>query len=350
MISLPRLLPLFLLYPTFSTATPGFIAHKEKNCAFPLDIMSDGEPVPENKLLINHSITEWSSHAGGHFYENLTFPAAPPSGEDNDVGTNYVYWKAEQPDPGCQYILMKDTPRGWQVLNKLPGDEILRVQEDGCYYTALNPNDNLITSYCCGRDDCALAEIEIQHDQPKEIGNEDVAPPNCKVKQTYSATPTIQDGVQIAVTRPQTCEASPACSHSISEGHMVQTAVSTFQSFTWTTDEGVDVGVEAGVDFITEAKAKVGVSFNIAQSWMQETGTTFTQSNVTTTQEAARQVDGTIAFYSFTPQYECWKGDVTCGNDINGNEVILTSINFCQPRISTTGEAAGIFRMVYISD
>ncbi len=101
------------------------------------------------------------------------------------------------------------------------------------------PNDNLITSYCCGRDDCAIAEVEIQSNSPKDTSGE--IAPSCTIKRSYSATPTIQDGKQIAITRPQTCEAPPACTHSITQSSMVSTALAHFQSYSWTTEEGVDV-------------------------------------------------------------------------------------------------------------
>ncbi|KAI2611912.1 hypothetical protein GGR54DRAFT_632717 [Hypoxylon sp. NC1633] len=351
MISSGRLLSAFALYPAFAAAWPGFTAYKEKTCTEKLDIWSEGVPVPDSKLVINHSITDWFSHAGGHYYDNLTFPGAMATGDFNtDAGTQFVYWKADEPDIGCQFILMKGTPRGWQILNNMPGDEILRVSNEGCYYTALSPNDDVITSYCCGRDDCAMAEVEIQSSVSQ---NQDIVqggnPPSCIVKNSYSATPTIQDGKQIAVTRPQTCEAPPACTHSITQSRMFSTAIAHFQSFTWTTEEGVEVSIESGVDFIVDSKVSMAMSLNIAQSWMDETGTTITQTNITAAAEAGRQEAGTVAFYSFTPQYDCWEGDVSCGKDKDGNEKVLENISFCQPRLATTGDPAGIFRMVYTS-
>ncbi|KAI1382934.1 uncharacterized protein F4822DRAFT_440697 [Hypoxylon trugodes] len=348
MISPSRLLPLFLLSPTLAL-TRGFVAYKEKGCNDPLDIWSDGVQIPNNTLLIDHSIREQGTYAGGRTYENMTFPAAHATGDmDQDAGVQFVYWKIEQPDPGCQYMMMKETPRGWQVLSQMPGDEMLRIAQEGCYYTALAPNDNVITSYCCGRDDCAVAEVEYEHKEAQDTTNGG-DPPTCTVKKLYSSSPTVEDGEQIAVTRPQTCEAPPACTHSITQSRQISTAVSHFQSFSWTTEEGIDVSFEAGINFIEQSTIKTGLALNIAQSWMDETGTTLTQTNITAAQEAGRQEVGTVAFYSFTPQYDCWKGDVSCGKDNSGNEKVLENISFCQPRISTTGDPAGVFRMVYTS-
>lgn len=133
-----HLLPLFLLFAAPTIATPGFVAYKEVTCTKPVDIFTDGDPVPDNKLKIDHAVTDWNSHAAGHYYDNLTFPDAGVSGDDNkEAGTQFVYWSVERPDPGCQYILMKDTRFGWQIINPLPGTEILRVAEEGCYYTPL---------------------------------------------------------------------------------------------------------------------------------------------------------------------------------------------------------------------
>ncbi|KAI0834399.1 hypothetical protein F5Y06DRAFT_306819 [Hypoxylon sp. FL0890] len=347
MISPTLLLPLFLLHPSFATAGHGFVAHQEKGCNTQLNIMSDGEPIPNNTLAIEHSIKDWD-HAAGRFYDNVTFPTAQPTGDTSrDAGIQFVYWKIDQPDPGCQFILMTGTGRGWQILNQLPGDEVLRVSQEGCYYTPLNPNEDLITSFCCGQDDCAIAEVEVQQPPPKESTNGD--PPACKVIK-YDTYPTIEDGAQIAITRPQTCEAEPACSHSITQSHMVSAAVSRSQSYTWTTEAGVDVSIDAGVEFIEDIKFHLGLSASIAQSWMDEFGTSITEGNITTTEEGGRQETGTVAFYSFTPQYKCYKGDVSCGKDKDGNEVVLENISFCEPIPSAAdGGPDGIFRMVYIS-
>ncbi|KAI8962992.1 hypothetical protein F5Y11DRAFT_347018 [Daldinia sp. FL1419] len=348
MVSLTRLISLLPLLATLGSAQPRFVAYKEKTCSERLDIWSDGELITGGELLIDHSIKERGTYDGGHAYNNVTFPAIQATNDSSrDAGNQFVYWKVQQPDPECQFFMMIDTPRGWQSISQLPGAEILRVSHEGCYYTSLNPNVDLITSFCCGRDDCAIAEIEIEHKDPEEKLSGDA--PNCTVK-SYSPSPTVEDGLQIAVTRPQTCEAPPTCTHMISESQMISTAVSQSQSYSWTTQEGVDVEIEAGVDFIAQSKVSAGMKFNIAQGWSDATSTTLTQANTTTAGEAQRQEAGTVAFMSFTPQYDCWTGDVSCGNDNEGNEVVLQGISFCQPRISSTGDPAGIFRMVYISD
>ncbi|KAI2472655.1 hypothetical protein F4781DRAFT_317377 [Annulohypoxylon bovei var. microspora] len=350
MISSIHLLSLALLYPAFSAASKGFVAYGDFNCQDQkLDVWSDGVPVPDSTLLTDYSIKDWNSHAGGHYYDNLTFSEAAKTNHTLDEpGIQVVWWKVEEPDPTCQLILMKNSPRGWQVLNKLPGDEILRASRRGCYYSALRPEDSLIASFCCGRDDCAIAEIEKQQPKPKNTANGDA--PTCSLLNTYSSTPTIEDGTQIGITRSQSCEVPPACTHSISQSQSFSTAVSHFQSYTWTTEEGFDVSFESGVDFLVEDRSKLGISLNVAQSFMDETGTTLTVANISTATEGNRQLQGTLAFYSFTPQYNCWKGDVGCGKDKDGKDVVLKGINFCQPILSSTGDTAGVFRMVYTSD
>ncbi|KAI1467664.1 uncharacterized protein F4812DRAFT_459768 [Daldinia caldariorum] len=347
MLSPTEFLSLLLLLPTLASAQAGFVAFKEKTCSERLDIWADGQLIDGGKLIIDHALRERGDFNGGHNYDNITFPGAQATGDwEKDTGTQFVYWKVQQPDPTCQFILLRNTQRGWESLSQLPGDELLRVSDEGCYYTAVNPNIDLITSFCCGRDDCSIAEIEVQYPSPEDTPNDKA--PSCTVK-SYDATPTVEDGVQIAVTRPQTCEAPPACTHSITQSKMVGTAVSHFQSFSWTTEEGVDVKIDAGIEFIVESKFSAGINFNIAQSWMDETGTTLTETNITASSEGERQQVGTVAFYAFTPQYDCWKGEVSCGKDQAGNEVVIRDVNFCQPRISSTGDSAGLFRMVYIS-
>ncbi|KAI0882992.1 uncharacterized protein GGS22DRAFT_190967 [Annulohypoxylon maeteangense] len=350
-MSLIHLLSVILLYPTYITAAGDFVAYGDFNCQDQkLDIWSDGVPVPDSTLRTDYSIKDWDSHAGGHYYENLTFSEAAKTNHTLDQQPiQVVWWKLQEADPTCQYIIMKDSPRGWQVLNKLPGDEIIRADREGCYYSALRPGDSLITSFCCGHDDCAIAEIEKKPAaNPQNTATGEA--PKCSLINSYSSTPTVEDGPQIGVTRAQGCEAPPACTHSVSESQSFSTAVSYFRSYTWTTQTGVEVGFTSGVDFLADAKSNVDITTSIAQSFMDETGTALTVGNITTSSEGSRQVPGTFAFYSFTPQYNCWKGDVSCGKDQDGEEKILKGINFCQPMMSTSGDAAGTFRMVYISD
>ncbi|KAI1205209.1 uncharacterized protein F4807DRAFT_464866 [Annulohypoxylon truncatum] len=350
-MSLIHLLSLVLLYPTYATASGGFVAYGDFNCQEQkLDVWSDGVTVPDSTLRTDYSIKDWNSHAGGHYYENLTFSEAVKTNHTLDEAPiQVVWWKLEEVDRTCQYVIMKDSPRGWQVLNKLPGDEIVRASREGCYYSALRPGDNLITSFCCGQDDCAIVEIEKQHvTNPKDTTTGEA--PKCSIVNSYSSTPTVEDGPQIGITRSQGCEAPPACSHSVSESQSFSTAVSHFQSYTWTSETGFEATFESGVDFLVDDRSHAGISYSIGQSFMDETGTTLTVGNITSSSEGSRQVPGTYAFYSFTPQYNCWKADVSCGKDKDGNEMILKDVNFCQPIISTSGDAAGTFRMVYVSD
>ncbi|KAI0380578.1 hypothetical protein F5Y04DRAFT_289286 [Hypomontagnella monticulosa] len=308
---------------------------------------SDGVAIENNALLIDRSITDWASHAGGRYYDNMTFPAANATGDfDQDAGVQFAYFKVEEPDPGCQHILMRDSERGWQILTKMPGIEILRASRAGCYYTPLNQMDNLITSYCCGSGDCAAANVEqVQVDPMDKVDNGD--PPSCTVRNVYNDVPTVTNGEQIAITNPQTCEAPPTCTHTISNSRMIATAISHTQSYTWTTSTGTDVSIQAGIDMLTTTTT---MTYSLAQAWMDETGTTYTQTNVTSTEEGGRQEMGTMAFYSFTPAYNCWTGDVACGDDSDGNEKILTGVSFCQPIPSTAqGGTYGIYNMVYIS-
>lgn len=101
-------------------------------------------------------------------------------------------------------------------------------------------NDGLIASFCCGYDDCAVAEIEVENQRQQGIAVENN--PSCTVKkESISATPTKQSGKQIAVTRPQTCEASPACTHSIQLSYSFTAAVANFFAYTWTDEIGTEV-------------------------------------------------------------------------------------------------------------
>ncbi|KAI1133991.1 hypothetical protein F5Y05DRAFT_423000 [Hypoxylon sp. FL0543] len=347
MISLTQLLSLVLLPPTFAVGH-GFIAHKEKGCNTQMDIRSNGVPVKNNTLIIDRAITDWD-HGAGRTYANMSYPSATATGDySKDAGTFFVYWKVDQPDPGCQFILMEGSIFGWKALSQLPGYEMLRVSQEGCYYTSVRPDMPLITSYCCGYDDCAIAEVEVQRPPPKETTGDEL--PDCAVR-GYATEATIQNGRQIAITKPQTCEADPSCTHSISQSYSIGVAVSSSQSYTWTTDRGYDVGFDAGVDFIEDFTIRGSLSTRISEAWAHEVGYSVTETNVTTTDEGGRQEAGTVAFYSFTPRYECHKVDFVCGKDIYGYDKYLEGIDICEPQEPNPGWGAnGMFRMVYISE
>ncbi|KAI1456366.1 hypothetical protein F4805DRAFT_229187 [Annulohypoxylon moriforme] len=351
-MSLLRLLSIALLYPTYTAASGNFVAYGDFNCQEQkLDVWSEGIPVANSTLRTDYSLTDWNSHAGGHYYENLTFSEAVKTNHTLDESPiQVVWWKLQEADPTCEYMIMKDTPYGWQVLTKLPGDEILRVSREGCYFSALRPGDSLITSFCCGQDDCAPARIEQQAVTDPTNTPTEGAPKCSLIRGTFSSTPTVEEGPQVGVTRPQGCEAAPACTHSVTESQTFSTAVTHFQSYTWTTETGFEARFESGIDFLADDKSSFGVTLSIAQSFMDETGTTLTMGNISSSSEGSKQIPGTYAFYSFTPRYNCWKGDVNCGKDKDGDDKILQDINFCQPMMSTSGEALGTFRMVYLSD
>jgi hypothetical protein len=52
---------------------------------------------------------------------------------------------------------------------------------------------------------------------------------------------------------------------------------------------------------------------------------------------------------TFTPYYVCWKGDATCGQDEQGNEIKVEGMDFCQPSLKGTGnEIMGSYSVVYL--
>ncbi|KAL7628453.1 hypothetical protein AAE478_002656 [Parahypoxylon ruwenzoriense] len=347
------LLPLFLLCPALIAAR-GFVPHGDNQCrGAPLTLLSDGEEVRDSTLVIDRAITDWH-HAAGRYYDNVTFPDARSSNDvGNDTGTLFVHWKVEQPDPGCQFILMKDTSLHWQIMTPLPGVVILRADREGCYFAEVTPNENLITSFCCGTGDCSVVEIEsstqVPNSQDQGDGDDTSGEiPECKVERR-TTNYVRHAGVQHAVTRPQSCAAA-SCLHSVTESTTASTAISHTESVTWTTAAGFDVSFEAGVNFIGFSKVSVGITAEIARSWMTSTGTTVTTGNISAAQESGRQVPGTTAFYSFTPWYRCWKGNVNCGQKDDGKDMIIEGVNFCQPEMMDAGYVTGLLSMVYTGD
>ncbi|KAI0471031.1 hypothetical protein GGR56DRAFT_683185 [Xylariaceae sp. FL0804] len=378
--ALPRALLPALLLASRGLAY-SIVAHQNSLCTQTLQLTSAGTEVANSELDMSVSITDWDNGAG-YFYDELDFPGnVTTSGSAVGTGSANVYWAVgEDPDPGCQLILMKDNGQGWQTINPLPGSLVLRVSTAGCYYSSLSPKEGVITSYCCG-DDCTRVELESNGGNPTK---RDVVPaaeaeqeekkraapalsnaaragdavrrlrtrddaPECTIVDNENLFDFQTSGVQLAVTQPQHCDTGPGtCQHTVHISADASTAVSASSSQSWTVTGGASISVKAGVDFIVDAEVTGELSVSIAQGWTNETGTTVTTGTTNgTTQQLVQQV-GTNGYLSFTPLYNCWQGDASCGADADGNEILVSDMAFCQPATDGSGKLSGQYNMVYV--
>ncbi|CAJ2512667.1 Uu.00g007860.m01.CDS01 [Anthostomella pinea] len=389
-------IPALLAFPA-TIATAGFTAFKDSQCTQPLKIISDGEEVVNNTLQTDRSIMDWTD-AAGRWYDAMEYSNATLSGSMSGTGSANVYWSVGDLDPGCQLILMKDVEQAWQTINPLPGNLILSVAMPGCYYSSLVPQEGLITSFCCGNDDCERVQLESNGGSQKRsvdkvavderylvdpaqekadiakrapisnagravdyvkaarrfisgdplVKRDDV--PECTISGD-PGSPYYTSGIQRSVTQPETCDTGPGtCSHSVSVSTEASTALSKSSSSSWTVTGGGSVSVDAGVDFIVDTKVTTTLSFSVAKAWSNETGTTLTTGTTNGTTQTLVQQVGTTAFLSFTPQYECWQSDATCGQDADGNDIVVQGVDFCQPLTGGDGKLSGTYSVVYISN
>lgn len=119
-----------------AATTTGFTAYKDSQCTVPLEIKEDGDSIPNNKLLADHSLAD-SSHASGHYYLDMEVVNATTSGSAG-VGAANMYWKVPEPDSGCKFVLMREAKIGWGDMNPLPGYMVMRASREGCYYSAVS--------------------------------------------------------------------------------------------------------------------------------------------------------------------------------------------------------------------
>ena len=146
------------------------------------------------------------------------------------------------------------------------------------------------------------------------------------------------------VADPESCNIAP-CSFAVSRAVTVSTTFSTSSTTTITNSVGTSLSVEAGEDFILEAKVTTSFQYEWAKSVAEETGTAITQGTTTTVTNTLGFQPGTKAFVTFTPTYECWPATVAC--DGGSGEA---SMNFCQPQYTEDGQSLqGDYTVVYTS-
>jgi len=112
-------------------------AYKDPKCNERQKIIVGEEEADGNTLNVDIALTDVELHAGGRWYDNVTFPDAETSGEG--AGSNVVYWKIPEPDRGCSILVMQQKPTrmSWQYMTKLPGDIIINARREGCFYSSI---------------------------------------------------------------------------------------------------------------------------------------------------------------------------------------------------------------------
>ncbi|KAF1999092.1 hypothetical protein P154DRAFT_601883 [Amniculicola lignicola CBS 123094] len=158
-----RAVGVFIILPTL-TLGASFKAYKNSQCTDELKIKSNQQEIAGGELQIDTAIKDWEGENGpaGRWYDKMSYEGATASGTINGTGGNNVYWKTSDAEQGCTHVLMKQTHgpgEGWKTLTPLPGQIAIISKNEGCYYSSLNNFQGLISSFCCGEEDCAAVHM-----------------------------------------------------------------------------------------------------------------------------------------------------------------------------------------------
>jgi hypothetical protein len=170
--------------------------------------------------------------------------------------------------------------------------------------------------------------------------------PKCEIvgekTETYKTA-----GPQRAVSNPQTCNGNSACQFTITVNTFFATAVTTGESKTFTVEGGAEVSMTAGTVFFVEATATASFHASLAQAWEKNEGKTVTNQEMKGISQMITQQQGTTAFLSFTPNYECEVYNAKCGKDNKGKDIMIDNWKVCNP-IKSGDLVTGDYTMVYM--
>ncbi|CAJ2514347.1 Uu.00g024660.m01.CDS01 [Anthostomella pinea] len=345
-------IPALLAFQT-TIAAGGFTAFKDSAYTQPLEITSDEETIV-NTLVTDRSITDWDL-AAGRWYDAMEYHNATSSGSASGTGSADVCPAGVADDQPAAGESHPEGGHARMLLFVASGMLSISVDEvaiderdlvDSAGEKAETAKRAPVSN--AGRAvDYVKASKRIISGDPL-VGRDDV--PACTISRG-AGTPYKTSGIQRSVTQPEICDTGPGtCSHSVSVSTEASTALSKSSSSSWTVTGGGSIAVDAGVDFVVDTKVTTTFSYSVAKAWSSETGTTITTSTTNgTTQTLVLQV-GTTAFLSFTPDYQCWQSDANCGKDADGNDIIVSGVDFCQPLTGGDGKLSGTCNVVYISN
>ncbi|KAF4618413.1 hypothetical protein G7Y89_g14890 [Cudoniella acicularis] len=328
-------------------------------------------------------------------YDNLVFQGAAVP--DNGPGYG-VYWNPGPIGPGCRAIFMTSFIGGAdydQVVSpQAPGNVILNVGKEGCYYTNLAVDATLMMTFCCGTGDCTpyaagnqqITSRDLDHlYKPKKREPEPVpeAAPIEEKKEgilerglslaarasklvsahreekrtttcasndmaclqqfwsqcTFDMGSSYQAaGPQVALSAALPCQAGVAggtCSISSALSFTSGTSINTQTSTTLTSTAGFSVSVTSGVIWPVDATATVGVNYSFAVASEKSSGTTISNSSTVAVTSTAGIVNGMTAFLSFSPSYTCYEPIVTCGSTEQTIAVV------CNPNMDANNNPQG---------
>lgn len=139
---------------------------------------------------------------------------------------------------------------------------------------------------------------------------------------------------QLKLTNNLICNAIDPCTQDIQKSIEVSHSVTNEKSTSLTTTAGVSVSVEAGLDFLVDAKTSVTASLEVSKAIEQSTSETDETSVTATVSQTFSQPPGTTGYIWFTPTLNCAKFTVKC------NDVPI-EIEKCDPKTLPSGDQAG---------
>ena len=139
---------------------------------------------------------------------------------------------------------------------------------------------------------------------------------------------------QLKLTGNQVCNTVDPCTRTIQNSIEVSRSITNEKSTTLTTTAGVSVSVEAGLDFLVDAKSTVTASFEVSQAVEQSVSETDGTTVTATVSETFSQPPGTTGYIWFTPTLNCAKFTVNC------NDVPI-ELEKCDPKVLPGGMQDG---------
>ena len=139
---------------------------------------------------------------------------------------------------------------------------------------------------------------------------------------------------QLKLTSTLICNTVDPCMQNVENSIQVSHSVTNEKSTTLTTTAGVSISVEAGLDFLVDAKTSVTASLELSQAVEQSTGETDQTTVTATISSTFPQPPGTTGYIWFTPTLDCAKFTVNCNN-------VPIELEKCDPKTLPSGEQAG---------
>ncbi|KAF2193461.1 hypothetical protein K469DRAFT_745058 [Zopfia rhizophila CBS 207.26] len=301
-------------------------AYKDAKCTEELKIYSDGEERANGELIIPWGLTDTELHAGGKWFDNMTFPDAATTRNAGGTGSNmqnigvitsFCCGKGDCAiaDLGTNQLTRRDGDDDIvDLVNKITP---FKEKADKLRKELKNSKRTASPAACAA--DAVKRTVTTHQFEPFQRRSDGTIletredAPKCKLVEGTKNDHFLITGPQRAVLNLQPCSRSGVCSFTVVVSTTASTATSSSSSKTFSVDTNGSFTIKSGFDFIVDFEASATLNFNIGNSWTEENGKTVTVAKMTGVNQQVAQQPGTTAFLSFTPAYNCFTGTHECG-------------------------------------